>query len=122
MRANANGRAYYQKNKDAILLQQRSRQLNKLYGLTVEDVRRMVAEQGGVCDLCKLPIKPESGPDTVVDHDHETGRVRGILHKLCNLGIGALGDNIQRIRQAEAYPQRHYLKEISELGQEQEMP
>lgn len=119
-KANAAGRAYYRKNKEKTLARQRARQLERLYGLTKEDVRRMVLEQGGVCDLCKLPIEPESGRNTVVDHDHETGRVRGVLHKLCNLGIGALGDSIQRIRQAEDYLQRHYLREISELGQEQE--
>jgi len=119
-KVNAAGRAYYSKNKEKILAQQMARQLKRLYGLSRDDVRRMVLEQGGVCDLCQLPIPPESGPDTVVDHDHETGRVRGILHKLCNLGIGAFGDSIQKIRQAEKYLQKHLLKELSELGQEQE--
>ena len=117
---NAVARAGYKRNKGRILKQQRARQLKKLYGLTEAAVRRMVAEQGGVCDLCRLPIEPESGPNTVVDHDHKTGRVRGILHKLCNLGIGAFGDDIQRVRQAEKYLQKHILRELSELGQEQE--
>ena len=80
----------------------------------------MILEQGGVCDLCRLPIESESGPNVVMNYDYETHRVRGVLHKLCNLGIGAFGDSIQMVRLAEKYLQRHYMKEISELGQLQE--
>jgi hypothetical protein len=48
----------------------------KKYGITVEQFREMARRQGGVCALCSLPpkVKPLE-----IDHDHRTGRVRGLL-------------------------------------------
>lgn len=58
------------------------------YGLTCDEYDAILAQQGGVCPICDGPIK-----DPAVDHDHLTGRVRGIVCKLCNTGLGALKDS-----------------------------
>lgn len=54
------------------------------YGLTIEDFDRMMVEQDGKCALCLRAVDYR----LFVDHDHETGRVRGLLCSKCN---GALG-------------------------------
>ena len=66
--------------------------LQKRFGLTLEEYDRLFAEQGGVCAICG---NPESARDQwngrvrrlAVDHDHETGRVRGLLCGRCNTSI-----------------------------------
>jgi hypothetical protein len=57
------------------------------YGLTVESFDAMVVVQDGRCAVCSEELKFGTG-GCAVDHDHNTGLVRGILCKLCNVGIG----------------------------------
>ena len=80
-------------------------QLMKKYGITPEDYDRMLAEQGGVCAMCGTdkPGGPEHAEYFPVDHDHETGEVRGLLCFLCNRRLGTY----EEVRElAEAYLQR----------------
>src|SRR5216684_223008 len=60
----------------------RSRYL-KIYGITVDQYDTMLAQQGGVCKLCREGPKNEKSR-LHVDHCHATGRVRGLLCYLCN--------------------------------------
>ena len=60
----------------------RDKYLRKTYGLTERQYRAMVRVQGGVCAICWKP--PKLGTHLHVDHDHETGRVRGVLCWFCN--------------------------------------
>lgn len=67
---------------------QRSRwNLSTRYGLTPEDLQRMVAEQGNLCALCGCPMQRP-----VVDHSHVTGKVRGVLCHPCNIKLPAVED------------------------------
>lgn len=52
-----------------------------------------LAEQDGKCALCKLPC---SYPQAVLDHDHSTGAVRGVLHRGCNALLGKVENNHRR--------------------------
>ena len=54
-------------------------------GITPVDFEQMLADQKGVCAMCKT--KPD-GKRLHIDHDHETGRVRGLLCIKCNLELG----------------------------------
>lgn len=67
--------------------QRRSWALKKNYGITIDDYNRMYAEQHGSCVICR-----KSFPVLDVDHNHETGKVRGLLCKKCNKGLGHFDD------------------------------
>lgn len=63
----------------------------------------MVDEQDGQCAICsEIP----SGL-LCVDHNHETGEVRALLCRPCNLGIGNLKDSADRVEKALAYLRKH---------------
>ena len=61
----------------------------------------MLAAQGGVCALCHRP--PLAGKTLHVDHDHATGRVRGVLCFTCNNALGDFEDDPGRLRGAASY-------------------
>jgi hypothetical protein len=61
----------------------RRRRLRR-YGLTQADVDSMMSAQGGRCLLCRRKV------ELVIDHDHSTGRVRGLICGQCNVLIGWL--------------------------------
>ena len=55
----------------------------------LESVRKqLVAKQGNVCAICGCRFTRTDGP--VVDHDHETGVIRGVIHRSCNMAEGKL--------------------------------
>ncbi len=62
--------------------------LKKCYGITLEDYERLLAAQGGVCAICGAPSPGPKETNFHVDHDHVTGRLRGLLCECCNIGIG----------------------------------
>lgn len=74
--------------------------LKHLYGITLEQYNKMVVSQNGLCAICDKPPVDER---LVVDHCHNTGKVRGLLCRLCNSGIGKLGDDVERLKRAVAY-------------------
>ena len=69
-----------------------------LYGLTKEEVIEMRAEQNSTCPICMRPTKR-----FCVDHDHETGKVRGLLCYRCNTGLGLFYDNLDVVKRAVGY-------------------
>jgi hypothetical protein len=59
--------------------------LRRIYGLTTEAYEKMLTRQNGACYLCRA--KPV-GRRLAVDHDHATGRIRGLLCTGCNVKLG----------------------------------
>lgn len=90
----------------------------KLYGLAREHYARMLTAQGGRCALCGR----ESGSRALaVDHDHATGRIRGLLCSPCNTGIGGLRDDPEMLRRAIAYLELHaHGHDVTDVAQEDE--
>lgn len=72
--------------------------LMRRYGLTEEAFRALLRGQGDKCAICVLPDR-----DWVVDHDHRTGAVRGILCRQCNLGLGGFRDSPDSLMNAARY-------------------
>jgi hypothetical protein len=73
------------------------------YGIGYPEFRRMITEQDNRCAICMRPFKSERV--TFVDHDHNTGKVRGILCAGCNMGIGILGEDVKILQKAINYLQ-----------------
>jgi hypothetical protein len=71
---------------------------------TEVDYQRLHKAQGGVCAICNfIPLRRP----LVVDHDHTTGEVRGLLCSQCNLGLGLFRDEPDYLTQAKEYLLRH---------------
>lgn len=93
----------------------RARSLQK-YGITPGEYDRMYDEQDGLCAIClsqrsRLGTGASRGDVLCVDHDHESGRVRGLLCQRCNRAIGLLGDDHDVLLSAIDYLQR--IEEVS---------
>lgn len=71
------------------------------YGLTLEQYEAMFLAQDGKCAICRSP--DPRGDHWHIDHDHDTGRVRGILCGHCNPGLGYFGDDPERLAAAIQY-------------------
>ena len=74
-----------------------------------EDVARWYKKQKAVCQICFKVVRkapPRSATkqnQAVIDHDHKTGKIRGLLCHQCNLGLGNFKDKIDVLRQAIMY-------------------
>ena len=86
-------------------LTNRAHRLRSEYGLSVEDYERMYKDQDGLCAICGKP--DQRYKNLAVDHCHTTGEVRGLLCRLCNTGIGALGDDVAGLLKALKYLEKY---------------
>jgi hypothetical protein len=71
------------------------------YGLTPEDYTQLLVSQQHRCKICNSILEP--GRKTCVDHDHITGKVRGILCNSCNLVLGHARDRSEVLEAAIIY-------------------
>lgn len=81
----------------------RELELKRAFGISLADYEGLCATQGGVCAICKRPERDTLGRRLAVDHDHDTGAIRGLLCRNCNTGLGMLGDSVDRIVAAANY-------------------
>lgn len=83
----------------------RDRNFKRRYGLSTEQVGKLIQNQQGLCALCGQPFGDRRSKRPAVDHDHQTKIVRGILHQACNMALGHLGDGAAGLAKALAYLQ-----------------
>lgn len=95
---------YARKNRSKIA--DKDYQLRQRYGITRSKYDEMLASQRGLCAICGNDGCP-TGRRMSVDHDHDTGQVRGLLCSNCNTGIGKLGDSVERLQSAIEYLKKH---------------
>ncbi len=88
---------YYRKNRDIVKQQCRLSGYKRTYGITIEQRDEIIKKQHGVCAICKIELATDT------DHNHVTGRVRGILCHYCNAGLGFFRDNPLIILSAAQY-------------------
>lgn len=120
-KVNAAGRViykrYYKRNHTKILARRRNARLKnplehkqrqrasflkRAYGLSVQEYDQRVADQNGLCAICKRPpqkrkVKRGVAKRLCVDHDHNTNKVRSLLCANCNLVVGHIENNIELV-------------------------
>lgn len=89
----------------------RKKHLRLNYRTTPEEIDALLRAQDFCCGVCERQISFSGREgvrrdDAVVDHDHATGRVRGVLCKNCNLGLGLFEDKPDLLRAAASYLER----------------
>lgn len=76
--------------------------LKARYGITVEQYEHMLNKQEYRCCICGIH-NDDLSDSLCVDHDHNTGEVRGLLCRPCNLAIGNMRDNPRLLKKAAEY-------------------
>ena len=85
----------------------RKRYIEREFGIKYEDYDKMLEEQRGVCAICGKPETKPNAKYLAVDHNHETGEVRGLLCNNCNRALGLLKDNVDVLQNAINYLKKH---------------
>ena len=112
--AAAHNREWRKKNKEHV----KNQRLLKQYDMTLEEYKQMAEQQNGVCAICGGPPTLMMGGSGTkeqyrlldVDHDHNTGAIRGLLCNKCNRGIGDFEDNVSSLRNAADYLEKNNAK------------
>ena len=87
--------------------------LKRKYGLSWDEYLVLYHSQQGRCKICdiflQLPgnINAERMKAGVIDHSHDTGKIRGLLCVNCNVGIGLLQDDLDIVEKAFKYLKVH---------------
>jgi len=84
----------------------RNNDLKRNYGITLQEHQQMFKDQQGVCAICKGEGDGK-WRKLCVDHDHETGKVRQLLCRNCNMILGQAGDNTNLLEEMIKYLQKH---------------
>jgi hypothetical protein len=96
-------REYAEAHKD----ERRAYYYERKFGVTIAEYEAMLAAQGGRCAVCRNPEKRgRRGGGTkllAVDHDHETGQVRGLVCHDCNTGLGMFLEDPELLERAAEY-------------------
>lgn len=79
----------------------------KKVGITEEDYLDLLHDQDGKCAVCGRH-SDEASRRLSIDHDHKTGRVRGLLCHKCNVGLGMFNDDTGVLNRAIDYLMSHW--------------
>ena len=77
----------------------------KAYGISLDDFNQLFKEQKGGCAICSTTdyYSRMQYAKLIVDHCHKTGKVRGLLCKSCNIGLGEFKDDVSLLDNAIGY-------------------
>ncbi len=108
---NSSAAGYYKNWTPEQRLLHRRRVTRSRYGIEYDLVVSLFEQQEGCCKICSkqgdVPIGHEQQHDRKralqIDHNHETGEIRGLLCRECNLGLGKFRDSPQRLIRAVVY-------------------
>jgi hypothetical protein len=77
------------------------------YGITIKDYNELFLKQDGKCAVCgSETVGRKTDKNFIIDHDHKTGKVRGLLCHKCNAILGMAQDNIKIFEEAIEYLRR----------------
>jgi len=102
------GTLYRKLHKERDRTNRKWERLNRLYGLSKEQYLNLWESQSGKCAICDNTLsegwtKRQDKFRAVVDHCHNTRKVRGLLCTMCNKGVGLLGDTSNLVYKAYEY-------------------
>jgi hypothetical protein len=106
---NPERRAAYQaeyRNRPEVKRAMRNLYYRRTYGITADEADQILAAQNGRCAICSRPA-PDRLASMHLDHDHETGRIRGFLCLDCNQGLGKMRDSPDLLLRALVYLRQH---------------
>ena len=86
-----------------VKLRQKARSRQKRYGLSSIEYNKMINKQKNKCAVCPTKLSKLPSKQVHVDHDHKTGKVRGLLCQKCNLALGLLKENLLIVRSLLKY-------------------
>lgn len=98
------GRKWYRNHKEIGKTASRTYQLKTKYGITPNEYNSLLENQNHVCAICKTN---GNGKRLAVDHDHKTGRVRGLLCNRCNISLGAFNDDKELLLKSILYLEKN---------------
>lgn len=85
----------------------RASNLKQRYGMSLDEYHTIIASQNSTCPICEVEISDtlayKGQRPVVVDHNHETGEVRGILCSMCNMMLGHARENTTILYKAIVY-------------------
>lgn len=90
---------YRQLNLEKISLQR----ITKVYNLSKEEYKNLITLQNNRCAICNKEHFENNKNKLFIDHDHKTGKVRGLLCHHCNVALGSFYDNIDILQNAINY-------------------
>jgi len=73
------------------------------YNLSKDNISKILLNQNNLCLICDKDLSRLSNREIHIDHNHSTGKVRGILCSSCNKGLGFFKDNIKNLKRAVYY-------------------
>ena len=95
-------KAWREQNPDKHRAQTRNAVRRHRYGIEEVQVAELYEQQNGLCAICETPLVRETRASHL-DHCYDTGAIRGILCRGCNLGIGHLRHDVRILRNALEY-------------------
>ena len=97
---NKSSMSWAKNNPDKVAVHRRKRNLKTKYGISVEEYDQMFKQQNGVCFICS---SPPTHRRLNVDHNHTTGQVRKLLCDKCNMALGLLEEDTNRLEKVRRY-------------------
>ena len=86
----------------------RNSTLKKKYGIGITEYNLILKQQGGSCAICNSRDTKVSWSNNLhVDHDHNTGKIRGLLCQPCNVSLGKMNDSPSLLRKAADYIEKN---------------
>jgi len=108
-RTSVYNKKYAEQNPELMKAKDRKNSLKRFWNMTPEQFEALKEKQGGTCALCN---KTESNPhkNLCIDHDHTTGKIRGLLCDNHNRAMGLFKDSIEDMEKAIQYLKNHRSK------------
>lgn len=107
-------KAYNAKNPD----KKKDQHLREHFGISLTDYQEILAKQKGKCAICgSTTSKVKIAKYLYVDHDHNTGEIRGLLCNNCNFGIGQFKDDVNLLLKAVEYLEGDHTGKVVDMVQ-----